>query len=60
MARMGATPVPGPTHMIGVLGSPGRVINPFEIPTRMVSPFDEISSCKTQVNNNIPGTRVDR
>ena len=46
--------------MIGVLGSPGRVINPFEIPTRMVSPFDEISSYKTQVNKNIPGTRVDR
>ena len=46
MARMGATPVPGPTHMIGVLGSSGRVTNPFEIPTRMVSPFGGVSESK--------------
>ena len=40
IARIGATPVPGPTHIIGVSGSFGRVTNPFEIPTAMVSPFD--------------------
>ena len=48
MARMGATPVPGPTHIIGVLGSSGREINPFEIPTKMVSPVDKINRRMTR------------
>lgn len=55
----GAMSAPGPTHMIGGTGSSGRVINPLEIPTRIMPPFDEISSCKTRVNRNLPGTRVD-
>ena len=40
IARMGATPVPGPIQIIGVVGSSGRVTNPLEIPIKMVSPFD--------------------
>ena len=39
MARMGATPVPGPTHMTGVPGSSGRVTNQgwFHLTTRLAS-----------------------
>jgi len=52
MARIGATPVPGPTHMIGVPGLSGRVINPFETVAKMVSPFGEISRYKTLPEKN--------
>lgn len=37
-ARMGATPVPGPTHMIGIVGSFGSEINPLLIPICSESP----------------------
>ena len=48
IARMGATPVPGPIQIIGVVGSSGRVTNPFEIPIKMVSPFDAINKTPTR------------
>ena len=58
---MGATPVPGPTQIIGVVRSSGRVTNPLEIPTRMVTPFDEINTNATYGwDRELPGTRVDK
>lgn len=58
---MGATPVPGPIQTIGVVGSSGSAINPFEIPIWMVSPFDEINTSAThEWDRDLPGTRVDK
>lgn len=47
-ARMGATPVPGPTHIIGVSESSGRATNPFETPTNIVSPIGKVDDYKIQ------------
>jgi hypothetical protein len=43
-ARIGATPVPGPTHTTGVFASVGREMKPFIIPTRRVSPGGDVSA----------------
>src|SRR5579872_4936827 len=55
MARMGAMPVPGPTHITGVLESFGRFTNPFEIPTRTVSPAEKINNSKTLTRARLTG-----
>jgi len=60
MARMGATPVPGPTHMIGVPGLSGRVINPFETVTRIESPFGGISRYETPPKKNTGKLKLTR
>lgn len=67
-ARMGATPVPGPTHMTGVVGSGGRERRPFLSPMRSLSPSDRrrenasqlAQNSATAAKCNVPGPRPAR
>lgn len=56
---MGATPVPGPTHKIGVEGSSGRRIMPFWKPTCTRAP-DVIRAFRGQPGTQMQPSRTER